>query len=256
MPPSAYIHFKFPPKAYIYFGELPYGLCRLRLSDQSLDSCRIGGKGDQTAIHAYTCRDGYISGRKRQEFRVLWTERDGTGRLNGSLLKNILTAPDTLILRRHGHLQNLLYRSINNPFSEILLNNISVPCISHCKIRAREEPHFQENEQVSKKKRPVIHLYSKQITGLTGLVGAVGFEPTTSCSRSMRADRAALRPDVLHILVFKNNLAAQLSWPIKPFKINNESIVTAVPAIRTPITFAKTNFRFDSPRRYAPNAPV
>ncbi len=38
------------------------------------------------------------------------------------------------------------------------------------------------------------------LTCLITIVGAVGFEPTTSCSRSMRADRAALRPEKINHL--------------------------------------------------------
>ena len=43
------------------------------------------------------------------------------------------------------------------------------------------------------------------------MVGAKGFEPSTSCSRSTRANRAALRPDVIvfcyYFMYFKKEIA-------------------------------------------------
>ena len=37
---------------------------------------------------------------------------------------------------------------------------------------------------------------------LKKMVGAVGFEPTTSCSQGRRANQAALRPDKHHEIFF------------------------------------------------------
>ncbi len=64
------------------------------------------------------------------------------------------------------------------------------------------------------------------------LVGAGGFEPPTSCSRSMRANRAALRPEYQKTEI-----------------IPKDANVTAMPASTIPMAIAKTAFLNRTPKR-------
>ncbi len=74
------------------------------------------------------------------------------------------------------------------------------------------------------------------------MVGARGFEPPTSCSRSRRAYRTALRPDIY----------CAVQRPITP----REASVTTVPANKMPSKTAGREYLNRTPNKKAATVPV